>query len=53
MDQGEMNARGTFIRRMSHLCADYRGQFMLVYIEDILIYSDTEEDHLKTYSKDM
>ena len=32
---------------MSDLFADYLGQFMWVYIDDILIYSDTEEDHMK------
>jgi len=32
---------------MSDLFTDYRGQFMWVYIDDILIYSDTEQDHLK------
>jgi len=35
------------MRIMSDLFADYLGQFMWVYIDDILIYSDTEQDHLK------
>jgi len=43
--QGDMNAPGTFMRIMSALFADYLGQFMWVYIDDILIYSDTEQDH--------
>jgi len=47
MLQGDMNAPGTFMRIMSDLFADYLGQFMWVYIDDILIYSDTEQDHLK------
>jgi len=47
MLQGDMNAPGTFMRIMSDLFADYLGQFMWVYINDILIYSDTEQDHLK------
>jgi len=42
-----MNAPGTFMQIMSDLFADYLGQFMWVYIDDILIYSDTETDHLK------
>jgi len=46
MLQGDMNARGTFMRTMSDLFADYLGQFLWVYIDDILIYSDTEQDHL-------
>jgi len=45
--QGDMNAPGTFIRIMSDLFTNYLGQFMWVYIDDILIYSDTEQDHLK------
>jgi len=47
MLQGDMNAPGTFRRIMSDLFADYLGQLMWVYIDDILIYSDTEQDHLK------
>ena len=47
MLQGDMNTPGTFMRIMSDLFADYLGQFMWVYIDDILIYSDTEQDHLK------
>ena len=45
--QGDMNAPGTFMRIMSDIFADYLGQFMWVYIDDILIYFDTEEDHMK------
>ena len=47
MLQGDMNAPGTFMRIMSDLFADYLGQFLWVYIDDILIFSDTEEDHLR------
>jgi len=47
MLQGDMNTQGTFIRIMSDLVADYLGQFMRAYIDNILIYSDTEQDHLK------
>jgi len=47
MLQGEMNAPGTYMRIMSDLFADYLGQFMSVYIDDIVIYSDREQDHLK------
>jgi len=47
MLQGDMNAPGTFIRIMSDLFADYLGQFIWVYIDDILIYSETEQEHLK------
>jgi len=45
--QGDINGPGTFMQMMSDFFADYLGQFMWVYIDDILIYSDTEQDHLK------
>jgi len=32
---------------MSDLFANYLGQFIRIYIDDILTYSDTEHDHLK------
>ena len=35
------------MRIMFDLLGDYLGQVMWVYIHDILIYSDTEQDHLK------
>jgi len=47
MLQGDMKAAGTFMRIMSDLFADYLGQLMWVYFDDILIYSDTQQDHLK------
>jgi len=47
MLQDDMNAPGTFMRIMSDLMADFLGKFVWVYIDDILIFSDTEEDHLK------
>jgi len=47
MLQGDMNTPGTFMRIMSDLFSDYLGQFMWVYIDNILIYSDTVQDHLK------
>jgi len=50
MLQGDMNAPGTFMRIMADLFADYLGQVMWVYIDDILIYSDTEQDQLKPIS---
>src|SRR6195952_3331546 len=51
MLQGDINARGTFMRIMSNQFADYLGQFLWVYIDDILIYSDTEEDYMKQISR--
>jgi len=47
MLQGDMNAPGTFMRIMSDLMADFLGKFVWVYIDDLLIFSNTEEDHLE------
>jgi len=47
MLQGDMNAPGTFMQIMSDLFTDYLGQFMWVYIDDIVIYSNTEQEHLR------
>jgi len=46
MLQGDMNVLGTFMRIMSDLMVDFLEKFVWVYIDDILIFSDTEEDHL-------
>jgi len=47
MLQGDMNVPGTFMSIKSDLMADFLGKFVLVYIDNILIFSDTEEDHLE------
>ena len=43
----DMNAPGTFRRIMSDLLVNYLGQFMWVDIDDIFIYTKTEQDHWK------
>jgi len=50
MLQGNMNAPRTFMRNMSDLMADFLGKFVWVYIDDILIFSVTDEDHLRHIS---
>src|ERR1700712_112591 len=47
MLQRDMNRPGTFMRIMSDLFANYLGDFLWVYIHDILIYSDTGKDQMK------
>ncbi|GJE94878.1 hypothetical protein PsYK624_110540 [Phanerochaete sordida] len=45
MQQGDCNGPATFQRLMTHVFRDYIGIFVHVYLDDIFIYSDSEEDH--------
>ena len=47
MQLGDCNGPATYQSLMNHLFAQYIGVFMDVYLDDIVIYSDTVEDHLK------
>jgi len=51
MLQGDMNAAGTFMLLMSHVMSDYLGDFVCVYIDDILIFSNTEDEQMKHIKK--
>ena len=51
MLQGDMNAPGTFMQIMSHLMRDYLGEFVWVYIDDILIFSNKEDEHMEHIKK--
>ena len=51
MLQGDMNAPATFMRIMSHLMRDYLGEFVWVYINDILILSNKEDEHMEHIKK--
>ena len=44
---GLVSAPASFSRLMDHILRDHLGIFILVYLDDILIYSDNAEDHLK------
>lgn len=47
MQIGDCNASATYQTLMNHIFSDYIGVFMDVYLDDIVIYSDTPEDHVK------
>ncbi|KAJ2914251.1 hypothetical protein MD484_g6182, partial [Candolleomyces efflorescens] len=47
VQQGDCNAPATYQALMNHLFSPYIGRFMDVYLDDIVIYSDTMEEHLE------
>ena len=45
MPQGLCNAVATFQRYMNYILREYIGRFCYVYVDDIIVWSDTIEEH--------
>ncbi len=47
MQQGDCNAPATFQAIMNHIFSPYIGRWMDMYLDDLIVYSDSLEDHVK------
>lgn len=47
VQQGDCNAPTTYQAVMNHIFSAYIGHFIDVYLDDIVVYSNSFEDHIK------
>ena len=46
IQMGDCNAPATYQALMNHIFSSYIGHFLDVYLNDIIVYSDTFKDHM-------
>ena len=47
LQMGDCNAPATYQSLMNHIFSPYLSRFLDVYLDDVIVYSDNLEDHVK------